>query len=249
MTGGGFGGVLSEESKEKQSKAIKDALARPEIKEKLSKALKEFHSRPEVKEKQSKASKEVHSRLEVKEKQRKSIKDALARPEVKEKQRKAIKDAMARPEIKEKLRKSLKDAMARPEVKEKLSKSLKETLARPEYKEKQSKASRETFANKEMIFLLTGEKKIVHTNDMLLHLKAGWTFTQSYIGIYNEKLHIQKTIPFRKIKNKDALYKKLIGYLENGYEIGCLSILKEETIQPAVLLGEYCTKRKMYALF
>jgi len=237
------------EIKEKLSKASKETWSRPEYKEKQSKIQKESHSRPEYKEKRSKASKEMWTIPEYKEKRSKSLKETLARPEYREKQRKASKEMWLRPEYKEKHSKSLKENWTRPEYREKQSKASKETWSRPEVKEKHSKSLKETFANKEMIFILTGEKKTVHTNDVLSHLKAGWTFTQSYIGIYNEKLHIQKTIPFRKIKNKDALYKKLIGYLENGYEIGCLSILKEETIQPAVLLGEYCTKRKMYALF
>ena len=230
-TGGRFGGGgLSEESKEKQSKALKDACARPEIKEKLSKALKEMWSRPEYKEKKSKASKENWSR-----------------PEFKEKQSKVQKESHSSSEYKEKMSKSSKENWSRPEFKEKRSKSLKETLARPEVKEKHCKAMKECKANKEMIFLLTGEKKTVHTNDVLSHLKAGWTFTQGYIALYNKKLHIEKSIKFKNAKNKDALYKKLIGYLESGYEIGVLSILKEERV---VVAGSiYCDKRKMVSLF
>jgi len=264
-TGGRFGGGgLSEESKEKQSKALKDACARPEIKEKLSKALKEMWSRPEYKEKKSKASKEnwsrpefkekqskvqkeSHSSSEYKEKMSKSSKENWSRPEFKEKRSKSLKETLARPEVKEKMSKAQKENWSRPEFKEKKSKSLKERHSRPEVKEKHCKAMKECKANKEMIFLLTGEKKTVHTNDVLSHLKAGWTFTQGYIALYNKKLHIEKSIKFKNAKNKDALYKKLIGYLESGYEIGVLSILKEERV---VVAGSiYCDKRKMVSLF
>jgi hypothetical protein len=197
-TGGGSGGILSEESKAK-----------------ISKAIKETWSRPEVKEKQSKAQKELH----------------------------------ARPEYKEKISKVRKDAFAKPEYKAKMSKALKEAMNRPEIKEKISKVRKESKAKKEMIYQSTGEKKTIHINDMLSHLKASWTFTQGYIIIYNKKLNLQKTIMFKNNKDKGALYKKLIGYLENGYEIGHRPRGIKSEVFVVVAGSEYCSKRKMVSLF
>jgi hypothetical protein len=278
-TGGGSGSILSEESKAKHSKAIKETWSRPEYKEKMSKALKESHARPEVKEKMSKAIKESHARPEIKEKMSKAIKEAYARPEYKEKRSKAsketwskaeykekrskaIKEAYARPEYKEKISKAMKESHARPEHKAKMSKAMKENWsrpevkakikeawARPEYKEKRSKAMKEVQANKEMIYQSTGEKKTVHTNDVLSHLKAGWTFTQGCITIYNKKLNNEKDISFKNTKDKDALYKRLIGYLENGYEIGHRPRVIKSEVFVVVAGSEYCGKRKMVSLF
>jgi hypothetical protein len=265
-TGGFGGGGLSEESKEKRSKASKETRSKAEYKEKHSKSMKEACARPEVKEKMSKAIKEACARPEVKEKHRSAIKEAWSRPEYKEKRSKAMKELYARPEVKEKHSKALKESHARPEVKEKLSKASKESHARPEYKEKQSKAMKENWsrpevkekhrsaikemqANKEMIYQSTGEKKTVHTNDVLSHLKAGWTFTQGSIIIYNKKLNIQKTIMFKNKKDKGALYKRLIGYLENGYEIGKRPRGIKSEVFVVVAGSEYCGKRKMVSLF
>jgi hypothetical protein len=148
-------------------------------------------------------------------------------------------------ESKEKISKTSKESWSRPDVKEKL----RDAFARPEYKEKRSKASKEVQANKEMIYQSTGEKKTVHTNDVLSHLKAGWTFTQGYLNIYNKKLNIEKTITFKNNKDKGALYKRLIGYLENGYEIGHRPIVIKSEVFVVVAGSEYCGKRKMVSLF
>jgi hypothetical protein len=228
------------EVKEKMIKAIKESRARPEVKEKRSKAMKESLARPEVKEKISKALKEIYARPEHKEKMSKALKEAMNRPEVKVKLSESMKKSRARPEVKEKHRQATKEAMNRPEVKAKI----KEILARPEYKEKISKALKESKAKKEMIYQSKGEKKSVHTNDVLSHLKAGWTFIQSHIIIYNKKLNLQKTIMFKNNKDKCALYKRLIGYLENGYEIGKRPIRIEEEVSCSGVRGGGGEKRE-----
>jgi hypothetical protein len=184
--------------KEKMSKTLKESCAKPEVKEKRSKSIKESLAKPEVREKRSKERKGLWLRSEYKEKVIKTLKESLARPESREKQSKASKEKWSRPEAKEKISKSMKDVLARPEVKEKRSKSLKESFAKPEVKEKKSKALKEFHTNKEMICQSTDEKKTVCTNDVLSHLKSGWTFTQGTIAIYNEKTKHSKIHSIQK---------------------------------------------------
>jgi len=225
LKAGGFGGsiYLSEETRAKHSKAIKEALANPETKTKHSKAVKEAMANPETKAKH----REAWANPETKTKHSKAVKEAMANPETKAKLREAwanpetkakkskamkearanpktkakYKEAWANPEYKAKKSKAMKDALANPKTKAKY----KEAMAKPEYKAKlrEAWANPETKAKKSKVIKdalaikelisLTGEKKEVHWEKMTPLLKAGWQLTVTQLRLYNPKDNNSRT--------------------------------------------------------
>jgi hypothetical protein len=99
---------------------------------------------------------------------------------------------------------------------------------------------------------LDNRKVEVSKNDLLEKLRLGWTLPLIIVRIKNQSLKKTKAIVLvGESVNTQRQHLNLIQHLENGWELGSLSKLEEESIREEAVIeyGEYCEKRKMPALF
>jgi hypothetical protein len=181
---------------------------------------------------------------ETKKKKTLSQKKAFATEEHKLKRSNATKKSWENIEHRELKKKRMKEALATSEVKERQRQASRKSLARLEVKEKLRNSVILGKSNKPMIDL-AGNTILVHKDNMLEKLYLCWKLKARTITL---KHPINKDVKLLILNRKDLdierQHKTLIKHLENGYIIGCQSLL-EDKVKDLF----FCEKRQMYSLF
>jgi hypothetical protein len=165
---------------------------------------------------------------ETKKKKTISQKKAFATDEHKLKRSNATKRSWEDIESRELKKKKIKESLARPESKERQRQASRKSLARPEVKEKLRRSNLIARANKPMIDL-EGNIVLVHKDNMLEKLYLEWRLKTRTIHLINTNNKDTITLVLnRKDLDVERQHKTLIRHLENGYFIGCESILGDK---------------------
>jgi hypothetical protein len=142
LIGGGGKGVVSEETRQKQSEAAKKYFdENPEAREKANEILKKYYEEtPEAREKHGEYMKQYYEEnIEVRQKAIERLKEYWSDPEAREKKSEAMKEYWSDPEAREKKSEAMKKYHEEnPEAREKQNEILREYWANSEVRQKQS---------------------------------------------------------------------------------------------------------------